>query len=105
MYSSRLNSLATTAAPGFTLDSHAADATANLRDSDTWSVVWQPGTLGPGAERELPLISQTFAFDGGSASANVRVSADRMDPIGTVLVLRVGRYDDDTGDAEFDATV
>jgi hypothetical protein len=97
--------LVTTAAPWFTLDGHATEATANLRDGDTWRVVWQPGTLGPGAERELPLISQSFAFDGGTASAHVRVSADRMDPLEKGLVLRVGRYEDDTGDAEFEVTV
>lgn len=97
--------LATVAAPGFRLDPHSAEATSNLVDRDTWRVVWQPGTLGPGAERELPLRTDEFAFDDDSASAAVRVTADRMDPLETVLRVGVGRYDDDSGAAEFEVTV
>jgi hypothetical protein len=97
--------LTTLAAPGFRLDSTASDATRNLVNGDTWRVIWQPGTLGPGAERELPLRTDEFAFDGESASAKVRVTADRMDPLETVLDVRIGRYDDGDGAAEFEVTV
>ena len=97
--------LATVASPGFILDPQTVDATRNLH-MDTWRIVWQPsGTLGPGAERELPLRSQEFAFDDGSASAEVRASADRMDPRMATLAVRVGRYDPESGAAEFDVTV
>jgi hypothetical protein len=97
--------LTTIAAPGFDLDPLAADATHNIVDGDTCRIVWQPGTLGPGAERELPLRSDEFAFDDDSASARVCVTAERMDPLEARFDVRVGRYDAGSGAAEFEATV
>jgi hypothetical protein len=97
--------LTTRAAPGFSLGQNIDNATHNVVDGDTARIVWQPDDLGPGAERQLVLRTDEFAFDNDSASAEVRVIADRMDPIETVLDVRIGRYDNDTGAAEFEVTV
>ena len=96
--------LSTIAAPGFLLGPGAKDA-SHQTIHDEQRIVWQPGPLGPGAERELPLNAQQFDFDDDSASARVRVTADRMDPVVATLAVSVGRYDPDDGAAEFDATV
>lgn len=94
--------LSTVAAPDFRPAKGAQDTTRNLIDGDTWRVVWQPGPLGPGAERELRLRSAEFAFD-ETVSAKVRVTAERMDSVVTTLEVRVGRYQGQA--AEFEVSV
>jgi hypothetical protein len=74
-------------------------------DDDTRRIVWQSGDLGPGAERHLELNSQQFAFDNDSAAARVRITTDRMDSVTTSVEVRVERYDQDTGAAEYVVSV
>ena len=64
--------LSTVAAPAFHLDHPDEISATDHVLEDTSRIVWQPGELPPGAERELELRSQEFSFE-RSVAAKVRV--------------------------------
>lgn len=68
------------------------EASDNLLD-DEHTIVWQRAAVGPGGQADLTVKSDQFAFDDDEVSAQIRITAEGIDPWEGSLTARVSRHD------------